>query len=72
MPGIKWAKYGKKCNKDWENEKRVKEWIQPVMGDDSKALCRVCKCEIHAHHADLVQHASTEKNTKKRQHRSPQ
>ena len=30
MPGAKWAKYGKKYNKDWEKEKGVKEWIQPV------------------------------------------
>nr|XP_023650930.1 uncharacterized protein LOC111835164 [Paramormyrops kingsleyae] len=64
MPGTKWAKYGKRYNKDWEKEKGVKEWIQPVAGDDSKALCRVCKCEIRAHHADLVQHASTDKHKK--------
>ena len=32
------------------------------MGDDSKVMCRFCKCEIRAHHADLVQHASTDKH----------
>ncbi len=63
-PGTKWAKYGKKYNKDWEKESGLKEWIQPVVGDDSKALCRVRKCEIRAHHADLKQHASTEKHKK--------
>lgn len=67
MPGTKWAKYGKKYNKDWEKEKGVKEWIQPIVGDDSKALCRVCKCEIRTSYNMLAQ-----RNTKKMQHRSPQ
>lgn len=31
-----------------------------MLGDNSKALCRICKCEIRAHCVDLVQHASTE------------
>lgn len=41
MPGTKWEKYEKKYNKAWEKEKGVKEWIQPIVGDDSKALCRL-------------------------------
>lgn len=60
----KWAKYGKKYNKDWEKEVGLKEWIQPQPGDDSKALCRFCKCEIRAHHADVVQRAATVKHKK--------
>ena len=32
MPGAKWAKYRKKYNKDWDKEKGVKEWIQPIAG----------------------------------------
>ena len=47
----KWSKYGKKYNPDWERERELKDWIRPVTGDNSKAL-----------HADLKQHASTEKH----------
>lgn len=60
----KWAKYGKKYNKDWERESVLKDWIQAHPVDDSKALCRYCKSEIRAHHADLVQHAATNKHQK--------
>lgn len=59
MP-TKWAKYGNKYCKD--KEKELKDWIRPVAGDDSKAVCRYCKSEIRAHHADLLQHASTDKH----------
>ncbi|MEQ2272256.1 hypothetical protein XENORESO_017615 [Xenotaenia resolanae] len=54
----------RKYNKEWEKENAVKEWIRPQLGDDSKALCLFCKCEIHAHHSDLIQHANTDKHKK--------
>jgi len=38
-----------------------KMWIQLVVGDDSKAMCKFCKCEIRAHE-DLLQHVNTEKH----------
>lgn len=60
----KWGKYGKKYNKEWEKESGLKDWIRPQMGDVSKAVCRFCTCEIRAHHADLLQHANTEKHKK--------
>ena len=34
-------------------------------GDNTKAFCQFCKCEISTHHADLIQHASTKKLKKK-------
>ena len=68
MAGRKWAKYRKRYNKDWEKETSIKEWIQPMVGDCTKALCRTCKCEIRAHHADLRQHANTDKHKKTQRH----
>lgn len=60
-PG-KWAKYGKKYTKEWESENGIKEWIERVAGDDTKAFCRYCKTEIRAHHSDLQNHSKTEKH----------
>lgn len=61
-PG-KWAKYGKKYTKEWESENGIKEWIECVAGDDTKAFCRYCKTEIRAHHSDLQNHSKTEKHS---------
>ena len=65
MPKVSnWGKYGKRYSKSWEDEADLKAWIQPVIGDDSKAMCKFCKCEIRAHHGDLVQHSKSAKHTK--------
>ena len=65
MPKVSnWAKYGKKYCKGWEDEAELKACIKPVIGDDSKAMCKFCKCEIRAHHGDLVQHANSAKHQK--------
>lgn len=60
----KWSKYGKRYCKEWEKETQLKDWLRPVTGDDKKAACRYCKCEIRAHHADLLQHMATEKHVR--------
>ena len=56
------AKYEKKYSKEWESG--LKDWIRPQVGDNTKAFCRFCKCEVRAYHADLIQHAGTEKHKK--------
>ncbi|XP_062972283.1 uncharacterized protein LOC134392146 [Elgaria multicarinata webbii] len=60
----KWAKYGKRYCGDWEGEAGLKDWVRRVPGDDSKAACRYCICEIRAHHSDLVAHSKTKKHKK--------
>ncbi|XP_067295921.1 protein FAM200A-like [Pseudorasbora parva] len=60
----KWSKYGKKYSKEWEREDGIKEWIQRVTGDDTKAFCKYCKAEIRAHHSDLLHHSKTEKHVR--------
>ena len=60
----KWSKYGRKYSKAWEEEKELKGWVTAVVGDDSQASCRVCRCTLRAHHADLLQHSRTEKHKK--------
>ncbi|CAM5089829.1 unnamed protein product [Natator depressus] len=58
----KWEKYGKRYCRDWERETGLKEWIRSVPGDDTKAACKYCACEIRAHHSDLVAHSKTKKH----------
>jgi hypothetical protein len=58
----KWAKYGKRYCKDWEKESELKDWIRSVPGDESKAYCKHCKCEVRAHRSDLISHGSTDKH----------
>lgn len=48
-----------------------REWIKKQDSTSSggeghsTAVCRISKCEIRAHHADLVQHASNDKHIRK-------
>ncbi|XP_053217607.1 uncharacterized protein LOC128399830 [Podarcis raffonei] len=60
----KWEKYGKRYCRDWEREAGLKDWVRRVPGDESKAACRYCMCEIRAHHSDLVSHSKTKKHKK--------
>ncbi|XP_061464100.1 coenzyme Q-binding protein COQ10 homolog B, mitochondrial isoform X1 [Rhineura floridana] len=60
----KWEKYGKRYCRDWEGEAGLKDWVRRVPGDQSKAACRYCICEIRAHHSDLVAHSKTKKHKK--------
>ena len=62
--GLFFCKVACKCREVWEKEGGMKDWTRPQVGDDTKASCRFCKCEIRAHHADLIQHAGTEKHKK--------
>lgn len=44
--------------------KNLKTGFNRLFIDKRKALCRFCKVEIRAHHADLLQHANTDKHTR--------
>ena len=39
-----------------------KDWISAVVGDNSKAFCNFCKCDIKAKYQDLKQHKQTKKH----------
>ena len=60
----KWSAYGKKFCAECEKETGLKEWIRRVSGDEKKAFCRFCRCEMRAHHGDLVAHSKTETHRK--------
>nr|XP_020669187.1 dCTP pyrophosphatase 1 [Pogona vitticeps]XP_020669188.1 dCTP pyrophosphatase 1 [Pogona vitticeps]XP_020669190.1 dCTP pyrophosphatase 1 [Pogona vitticeps] len=45
--------------KGWEEDKDLKSWLQPVPGDEGKAACGSCACELPADHAHLQQHMAT-------------
>ena len=40
----------------------LKDWIAAAVGDDSKAFCKFCKCDIKAKYQDLKQHKQTKKH----------
>lgn len=45
----------------------LKEWLLPVERDNSKALCKFCKCELLAKLSDLKKHANSQKHNKSSQ-----
>lgn len=55
MLPIKWSKYSKKYNKDWEKYKQVKGCIGKVVSDQSAGTVQIC-----AHLADLLQAQKTQ------------
>ncbi|XP_066485078.1 dCTP pyrophosphatase 1 [Tiliqua scincoides] len=57
-------KYGDTYCKDWEEQKDLKDWLRPVAGDEGKAACRFCECEILARNSELQQHMATTKHKK--------
>ncbi|XP_038059951.1 nicotinate-nucleotide pyrophosphorylase [carboxylating]-like isoform X3 [Patiria miniata] len=58
----KWGKYKKKYNTKWEGKPGIKDWIGRVPNDDTKVMCRYCKCRLRAHNNDLHRHAQTSKH----------
>ena len=55
-------KYEQKFRKEWMQDNLLKDWIAAVVGDDSKAFCKFCRCEIKAKYQDLKQHKETKKH----------
>ncbi|XP_022108846.1 nicotinate-nucleotide pyrophosphorylase [carboxylating]-like [Acanthaster planci] len=58
----KWGKYKKKYNSKWEDQPGIRDWIGRVPNDDTKVMCRYCKCRLRAHNHDLHRHAQTSKH----------
>lgn len=45
----------------------LKDWLMPVERDNSKALCKFCKCELLAKLSDLKKHVNSQKHIKSSQ-----
>ncbi|KAK3864442.1 hypothetical protein Pcinc_029875 [Petrolisthes cinctipes] len=60
-PG-KRAQYKQAYRKEWETDDKLKAWISPCHGNSTRAMCKYCKCEVRAHHNDLLDHAKTQKH----------
>ena len=54
--------YEQKFRKEWMKDELLKDWIPAVVGDDTKAFCKFCKCDIKAKYQDLKQHRQTKKH----------
>ena len=35
-----------KIPKEWMKDELLKDWIAAVVGDDTKAFCKFCKCVL--------------------------
>lgn len=40
--------YKQKYRKQWETDQNLKLWIRPFIGNETKARCFFCKCEVSA------------------------
>jgi len=57
--------YVQKFRKEWESDPpELKEWIQPVPGDETSARCLYCSAILKAHFGLLVEHKKTKKHEK--------
>ena len=54
--------YEQKFRKEWVQDILLKDWIAAILGDDFKAFCKFCKCDIKAKYQDLKQHKQTKKH----------
>lgn len=56
--------FRQRYRKFWESQCELKVWIRPCLGNDQKASCFYCKCDINARYSDLMRHAATQKHIK--------
>jgi len=56
------TQYAKKYRLEWEQMDELKDWLQPLPEDPSKAYCRVCNVQLRAHKHDLVLHGKSVKH----------
>ncbi|CAH2021372.1 unnamed protein product [Acanthoscelides obtectus] len=48
MPKEKKSLYTRKYRVAWESDAELKGWIGPVLADETKSLCKICKCTLAA------------------------
>lgn len=54
--------YCQRYRTHWESEQRFKGWLQPVLGDNTKARCKICGTVMKAHLKSLVGHSDGKKH----------
>ncbi|KAK4882379.1 hypothetical protein RN001_005698 [Aquatica leii] len=52
-----------KYRKEWEKIAQFKDWLSENKTDNTKAVCKFCKCELLAKLHDLHRHTKTQKHT---------
>ncbi|KAK4887400.1 hypothetical protein RN001_003671 [Aquatica leii] len=53
-----------KYRKEWEKIAQFKDWLSENKTDNTKAVCKFCKCELLAKLHDLHRHTKTQKHTR--------
>ena len=57
--------YPQKYRKEWESNPEFKCWLEPFIGDDTRAYCLYCKADFYAKLSDVKKHMKTQKHTQK-------
>lgn len=55
-------KYSQHFRDFWLKDEKFKDWLRKVEGDDTKAMCKYCKCSLGAKLSDLEKHRNTVKH----------
>ena len=55
-------KYSQKFRKEWLQVKEFSSWLREVPGDNTKAHCKFCRCDILAKHSLLQKHIDSKKH----------
>ncbi|CAK1590602.1 unnamed protein product [Parnassius mnemosyne] len=56
MPLRKQSVYKQRYKTEWEKSPNYKQWLKPVSGDDTRAMCTFCKKEFLAKISDIQRH----------------
>jgi hypothetical protein len=56
--------YQRKFRKDWLDDERFSAWIEGSKGDENKANCMHCNCELAGGITQVERHGNTEKHKK--------
>lgn len=54
--------YTQKFREEWLKNHKYVGWLSRSVGDDTKAFCKVCHCNIRARLADIENHSETKKH----------
>lgn len=59
----------RKYRKAWELEPAFSGWLSSLVGDDTKAFCKLCRCSLQAHKKDILKHSLCKKHLEALKHK---
>jgi hypothetical protein len=56
------SEYTPRFRQAWLGDECFKQWLKPVVGDDTKAMCKFCRSTMNAHLSSLISHTEGKKH----------